>query len=71
MKFIVDRIENNVAVCEVEDGNFKDIPLSELPSEIEEGTVLVFDDGEYSVDYIAQEERRAKLFALQDSIFDE
>jgi hypothetical protein len=33
---------------------------------------LEFDaDGEYFVDYAAQEERRAKLFALQDSIFDE
>lgn len=70
-KLTVDRIEGEYAVCELEDGSFKDILLSDLPSELKEGSMLVYSNGTYSIDYAAQEERKAKLFALQNSIFDE
>ncbi len=71
MRMIVDRIEEGFVVCELEDGTFKNILSVVLPPEIREGSVLVYSDGEYSVDIEAEEERRAKLFALQNSIFDE
>ncbi len=71
MLITVDRIEGEFAVCELEDGTMEDIPLNKLPSEIEEGSVLEFVDGEYRIDLEAQRERITKILALQDSIFDE
>ncbi|MBO5360159.1 MAG: DUF3006 domain-containing protein [Clostridia bacterium] len=71
MRIIVDRIEGEYAVCELEDGSMKDIALSELPSETEEGSVLIFTDGEYINDFKTQEELKTEILALQNSIFDE
>lgn len=71
MRIIVDRIEGEYAVCELEDGSMKDIALSELPSETEEGSVLIFTDGEYIIDFKTQEELKTEILALQNSIFDE
>ena len=41
---IVDRIENGYAVCETEQGEKKDIPLSET-KDVHEGYVLILKDG--------------------------
>ncbi|MBQ5823435.1 MAG: DUF3006 domain-containing protein [Clostridia bacterium] len=71
MKLTVDRIEEGFAVCELEDGSNKNIALTELPAETQEGTVLQYVNGEYSINSLEQDERSAKLFALQNSIFDE
>lgn len=71
MIITVDRIESEFAVCEREDGSIADIPLSKLPSEIKEGSVLEFVNGEYKINLEAQQERTAVISALQDSIFDE
>lgn len=71
MRMIVDRIEEGFVVCELEDGTFKNFLSVVLPPDIREGSVLVYSDGEYSVDIEAEAERREKLFALQNSIFDE
>ena len=40
---IVDRIENGYAVCETEQGEKKDIPLSET-KDVHEGDVLILKD---------------------------
>ncbi len=71
MRIVIDRVEGEYAVCELEDGSMTDIHLSILPADIKAGNVLFFADGKYIVDIKAQEERRAKIIALQDSIFDE
>ena len=71
MRIIVDRIEGEYAICELEDGSMKDIALSELPSETKEGSVLIFSDGEYIIDFKTQEELKTEILALQNSIFDE
>ena len=44
--FIVDRIENGYAVCETEQGEKKDITLSET-KDVHEGDVLILKDGVY------------------------
>lgn len=71
MKIIVDRIEGEYAVCEFEDGTIHDILLSDLPSEVNEGCVLRFDGKKYINDCEAYQKRKAKILALQDSIFNE
>lgn len=71
MRLIVDRIESGFAVCEAEDMSVINIPLSEFSFEVYEGCALIFDNGKYFVDEEYESDRRAKLFALQNSIFDE
>ncbi len=71
MRLIIDRIESGFAVCETEDMSIINIPLAEIPFEVHEGSALIIDNGKYSVDEEYESDRRAKLFALQNSIFDE
>lgn len=40
MIWIIDRIENNTAVCEIEANKFIDIPLSALPDGVKEGDAI-------------------------------
>lgn len=41
MKYIIDRFEGNLAVCEDEQGNMVNINRNKLPSSASEGDVLV------------------------------
>ena len=46
--FVIDRIENNIAVCENRStGKMTEIEISKLPKDIKEGAVL---NGEYKID---------------------
>ncbi len=57
---IVDRIENSIAV--VEDGDsFFNIPISELPPETREGSVLVRDGDRYVIDAEATSLRSSSI----------
>ena len=71
MKLIVDRIEENTVVCETEETGFVTINLIDLPDGVHEGSILIFENGSYFVDLNEEQQRREKLFALQEDIFDE
>lgn len=48
---VVDRIENNIAVCENrKSGEIIELDVSKLPEEIKEGTVLKYENGIYKID---------------------
>lgn len=55
---IIDRFEGDFAVVETDEG-FLDIPRSQLPTEAEEGDVLVRCGDSYAVDRDATEQRRS------------
>lgn len=57
MKYIVDRIEKNFAVCEDENKKMIDISLEFLPKNIKEGTVLYYKNGKYEIDKIEEQQR--------------
>ncbi|MCL2476757.1 DUF3006 domain-containing protein [Candidatus Bathycorpusculum sp.] len=60
---IVDRIENGIAVCEI-DGVMSDIPLSKISTGVCEGDVLIDLSNEgtfYTVDTAKTEQRRAEI----------
>jgi len=60
---IVDRIEEGLAVCEI-DGATVDIPLSEISGKPREGDVLIATaDGAYTVDTDEAERRRSDISA--------
>jgi len=59
---IIDRIENGIAICEV-DGEMRDIPLSGINGKAREGDVLL-DKGDGSlltIDASATQRRRAAI----------
>ena len=66
--FIVDRIENGYAVCETEQGEKKDILLSET-KDVNEGDVLFLKGGVYIPDKDKTEARRKRILALQEDLW--
>lgn len=66
---IVDRIENGIAVIEREDGNFFELPLSELPESVQDGSVLIANCEGYALDNLATKERRIRNAARTRSLF--
>ncbi len=64
MKFVVDRIEGNFAICECSDGRMKDILLSHIETEPKDGDVLIFDGNLYKIDCKATEENKNKIHGL-------
>ncbi len=40
VKYIIDRIENNIAICETEEGKIIGIPVEKLPAGATEGDIL-------------------------------
>jgi len=66
---IIDRFEENLAVCEREDGSFEHIDRALLPTGAREGSVLTMRDGAWALDLEAERERRARLFKMQEDLF--
>lgn len=69
MKFIVDRIEEGIAVLEKEDFTHIHINLSELPEGTKEGSVLSFDGTTYVPDSDEEERRRKRILEMQNMLF--
>lgn len=68
--YIVDRIEGNFAVCECEDETMVDIELSNFSFTVNEGDVLVFEQGKYYIDKEQTQSLRQKNIDLQNSLFE-
>ena len=58
-RYTVDRIEENIAVCEKEDMTFVQINISELPKGIKDGDCIVKNNGTYTIDISETEKRKA------------
>ena len=69
MKYSLDRIEGEYAVLIDENGIPENVPLSLLPKESKEGSMLLKNEGGYLLDAEETKERRKKLFELQNSLF--
>ena len=68
-KYIVDRIENGIVVLEKEDLTHIEISLVNLGFEVKEGNILLLDNGKYTIDEAAEDERRRKIYNKQKNIF--
>ena len=69
MKFIVDRIEEKLAVLEKDDMSHIEVPLTCLPDKVKEGNVLFYDGVSYCFDYESEYEKRQRIAEKQKSIF--
>ena len=76
MKLTVDRIENNIAVCEYEvNGKIlrKEIPLCDIPFDVCEGTVFTMTDDNgtivYEPDKNTEEETKERVRGKLNKLF--
>lgn len=70
MRYIVDRLEGGIAVCEDENKAFVDIPAEKLPDGVQSGDIIVENDGIFAVDRSATDKRREEMSALQNSLWE-
>ena len=62
MKYIIDRIEDNIAILEnQETKEMIDIDINELPANIKEGNVLIYENKKYYIDVNLEEERKKNI----------
>lgn len=65
---VVDRIEDGIAV--IYSGSDRlDVPVSDLPEGVHEGSVLKREDGGYSVDEAAESARRSMVAEKARKLF--
>jgi hypothetical protein len=69
-QFTIDRIEENKAVLECENGDCVSLELSSLPKNIKEGDVLCFEEGSYFLDAAETQKRKEHIKNLMNSLFE-
>lgn len=69
MKYSVERKEENIVICEDDDGGQIKLDAAELPSDVREGDIIVRTKSGYVVDREETESRRRKMSELQRSLF--
>lgn len=67
MTYTIDRIEGMIAVLEDEEGETRQVPVSQLPDAAREGTLVTeTEPGTFAVDEEATQARRKRIRALED-----
>lgn len=61
MKYTIDRISGNMAVCEDENGDLVKLMATELPCGVKEGDILKKQDGVWYKDETESSERRQAM----------
>lgn len=69
MKYSVERIEENVALCEDDLGKTVKLRLDELPENIREGDIIVRTENGYTIDSDETFVRRKKMAEMQKKLF--
>lgn len=67
-KYILDRIEADVAILETEKGEFLNISSSLLPDNTNEGDIILFDNGEYTILSDETDKRKKRIKNLRNSL---
>lgn len=70
MKYIIDRFEATIAVCEDEQKKMTNIPKYRLPLEAKEGDVIIEVNGMFQIDDEETNEQRKKVKQLMDKLFE-
>ena len=61
MKYIIDRLEEGLAICETELRKRISVTVSHLPKGIKEGDVLREEEGRFSLDSEETDKRRREM----------
>lgn len=70
MKVIIDRFEENFAVCEKESGEMINIEVAKLPMNIKEGDILIVDGNTISIDEKCTKARKEKINKLAEDLWE-
>lgn len=68
MKGIVDRIENGIAVCEMDDRQMLDIPVDAFDEQPGTGDVFVYENKKAFIRHSETDERREKVQSLFEKL---
>ncbi|MBQ2758429.1 MAG: DUF3006 domain-containing protein [Clostridia bacterium] len=69
MKYTVERIEDNIAVLEDEQGKFVEVASFLLPENTKSGNVLLFENERYSLINAVDEERQKRILDKYQKLF--
>lgn len=69
MQYIVDRIEENIAVCEDENKKMVDIEIDKLPIGVKEGDIIKQLKGKYIIDKETRKERKKNIQKRMDNLW--
>ena len=61
MKYIIDRLEEGLAICETEARERITVPVSHLPENVKEGDVLREEEGRFFLDSEETDKRRREM----------
>lgn len=70
MKVVIDRFEENYAVCEKDDRTMINLDKKSLPKKAKEGDVLVLQDKEIFIDKDTTKKRKGKINDLMKDIWE-
>ena len=70
MKLVIDRFEGDYAVCEKENREMINILKLELPPEVKEGSVLIFDNGKFTIDINDTNNLESEIDSLMSDIWE-
>ena len=69
MKIIIDRFEDDIAICEKEDSSLIKIEKYKLPNTAKEGTIVVIDNDKIIVDEKVNKNKKYKIQSILDDLF--
>ncbi|MBL4938200.1 DUF3006 domain-containing protein [Clostridium sp. YIM B02515] len=70
MKVIIDRFEENFAVCEKESGEMINIEVIKLPIHAKEGDILIIEGNAISIDEKCTKARKEKIKKLAEDLWE-
>ncbi|MCT4620979.1 MAG: DUF3006 domain-containing protein [Marinisporobacter sp.] len=70
MYMIIDRFEENLVVCEREDGKIVNIERSTIPQDAKEGDVLVLDGNRIFIDQEETLKRKKKIEKIMKDLWE-
>ena len=66
----IDRFEENYAVCEnINTREFINVPITELPENAQEGSILIFKNGKYFLDLTKTKLEQKKIQNIVNNLF--
>lgn len=68
-RFFVDRFEEDWVICEDENGNETRIEIKNVPHSVREGSVILYENGEFILDSAETELRRKNISKLKKYIY--
>ena len=71
MRYIIDRFEGDIAVCEDATGHTLDIKKSKLPKNADVGDMIVFENNRYQVAKKETDLLRKEIEDLMDEVWED